>query len=429
MGPPRHLVLLGETRAEIIAWPVPFADGVEQLMALRGRRVAVLASGDPFWFGAGSVMAARLSPGEWRAYPGPSCFALAAARLGWPLERTACFGLHAAPFERLRAHLAPGARAIATLRDGAAVGELAAWLTAQGFGLSSLRVMEALGGPRERIRLVQADACALAPPLARLIDHTVLKPDTTETQIRELCAEAREYCFASVCVSPVWVPVAASELAGTTPMVCTVIGFPHGATRTPVKAFETAQAVADGADEIDMVLAIALLKSERYAEVEADIRAVVEAASGRTVKVILETALLTDEEKVIACVLAQNAGADFAKTSDRGRLDGRQGLGRRALGRGRLRDGRGGRHPARRQRGRRYFEGPHLGRVLLARYANVGTRHSVSLVPPCPCTSYSYPPHHADLLPPRARRGPDPLGLLWCRRRYGPRSRGAAGDA
>jgi deoxyribose-phosphate aldolase len=160
-----------------------------------------------------------------------------------------------------------------------------------------------------------ADACALAPPLARLIDHTVLKPDTTEAQIRELCAEAREYCFASVCVSPVWVPVAAAELAGQTPLVCTVIGFPHGANRAPVKAFETEQAVADGADEIDMVIGIALLKSERYAEVEADIRAVVEAAQGRTVKVILETALLTDEEKVIACVLSQNAGADFVKTS------------------------------------------------------------------------------------------------------------------
>ena len=160
-----------------------------------------------------------------------------------------------------------------------------------------------------------ADACALAPPLARLIDHTVLKPDTTEAQIRELCAEAREYCFASVCVSPVWVPTAAAELAGATSLVCTVVGFPHGANRTAVKAFETAQAVADGADEIDMVLAVALLKSERYADVEADIRAVVEAAQGRTVKVILETALLTDEEKVIACVLAQNAGADFVKTS------------------------------------------------------------------------------------------------------------------
>ncbi|MFN3596303.1 MAG: deoxyribose-phosphate aldolase [Rubricoccaceae bacterium] len=151
--------------------------------------------------------------------------------------------------------------------------------------------------------------------MARLIDHTVLKPDTTEQVVRELCAEARTYCFASVCVSPVWVPVAAEELAGATPKVCTVVGFPHGAVRTPVKAFETELAVRDGADEIDMVIGIGRLKSGRYAEVEDDIRAVVEAAQGRTVKVILETALLTDEEKVIACVLAQNAGADFVKTS------------------------------------------------------------------------------------------------------------------
>ena len=160
-----------------------------------------------------------------------------------------------------------------------------------------------------------SNACALAPPLARLIDHTALKPDTTEAAVRELCAEARRHCFASVCISPVWVPVAAAELAGATPVVCTVVGFPHGANRTTVKAFETAQAVKDGAEEIDMVLAIARLKSEHYADVEADVRAVVEAAGGRTVKVILETALLTDEEKVVACVLAQNAGADFVKTS------------------------------------------------------------------------------------------------------------------
>lgn len=159
------------------------------------------------------------------------------------------------------------------------------------------------------------DACALAPPLARLIDHTVLKPDTTDATIREICAEARENCFASVCVSPVWVPLAAEELAGATSVVCTVVGFPHGAVRTPVKAFETAQAVRDGAREIDMVIAVGLLKSGRYAEVEADIRAVVEAAGGHLVKVILETALLTDEEKVIASVLSQNAGADFVKTS------------------------------------------------------------------------------------------------------------------
>ena len=181
---------------------------------------------------------------------------------------------------------------------------------------AALQTMIGAGADRFGLRAdAPADACALAPPLARLIDHTVLKPDTTEHQIRELCAEAREYCFASVCVSPVWVPVAAAELAGVTPMVCTVVGFPHGANRTAVKAFETEQAVRDGAEEIDMVLAVALLKSERYADVEADIRAVVEAASGRTVKVILETALLTDEEKVIACVLSQNAGADFVKTS------------------------------------------------------------------------------------------------------------------
>ena len=183
---------------------------------------------------------------------------------------------------------------------------------------AALQRMIGAGAARFGLRADQtgpADACALAPPLARMIDHTVLKPDTTEHAIRRLCAEAREYCFASVCVSPVWVPTAAAELAGATPMVCTVVGFPHGANRTAVKASETEQAVRDGAEEIDMVIAIGLLKSERFSDVEADVRAVVDAASGRTVKVILETALLTDEEKVIACVLAQNAGAGFVKTS------------------------------------------------------------------------------------------------------------------
>ncbi len=181
----------------------------------------------------------------------------------------------------------------------------------------ALETMVGAGAARFGLRADRtgADACALAPPLARMIDHTVLKPETTDRVIRTLCAEAREHCFASVCVSPVWVPLAAEELAGATSVVCTVVGFPHGTTRTPVKAFETAQAVADGAREIDMVIGIGRLKSERYAEVEADIRAVVDAADGHTVKVILETALLTDEEKVIACVLAQNAGADFVKTS------------------------------------------------------------------------------------------------------------------
>ena len=203
--------------------------------------------------------------------------------------------------------------------NGASASGVASAPAASGDELSTaLQRMIGAGAARFGLRADATgpgDACALAPPLARMIDHTVLKPDTTERAIRDLCAEAREYCFASVCVSPVWVPVAAAELAGATSMVCTVVGFPHGATRTPVKAFETEQAVRDGAQEIDMVLSVALLKSERYADVEADIQAVVQAAQGRTVKVILETALLTDEEKVIACVLSQNAGAGFVKTS------------------------------------------------------------------------------------------------------------------
>lgn len=159
------------------------------------------------------------------------------------------------------------------------------------------------------------NACLLAPPLARLIDHTVLKPETSEADIRTLCAEAREHCFASVCVSPAWVPLAAEELQGASSVVCTVVGFPHGAQRTPVKVFETEVAIRDGATEIDMVIGIGRMKSRMYDKVEDDISSVVKAAQGCTVKVILETALLTDEEKVIACVLAQNAGADFVKTS------------------------------------------------------------------------------------------------------------------
>ncbi|TCM86580.1 precorrin-6Y C5,15-methyltransferase (decarboxylating) [Rhodovulum steppense] len=156
MGAPRHLALLPDLAAERIAWPVPFADGLPILQALRGRPVAVLASGDPFWFGAGAVIARHFAPGEWHALPAPSTFSLAAARLGWALETTACLGLHAAPLARLRPHLAPGARALVLVRDGAAVGDLARWLSAQGFGESTLWVMEALGGPRERLRRASA---------------------------------------------------------------------------------------------------------------------------------------------------------------------------------------------------------------------------------------------------------------------------------
>jgi len=161
-GAPRHLALLPDIGGAVRAWPVPFADGLAPLLAQRGRRVVMLASGDPFWFGAGSSITRHLAAGEWRALPGVSSFALAAAALGWPLEHVACLGLHSAPLARLRPHLARGARAIVLLRDGVAVGDLAVWLAGLGFGASTLHVMEAMGGPRERIRSVRAGDYALA---------------------------------------------------------------------------------------------------------------------------------------------------------------------------------------------------------------------------------------------------------------------------
>ncbi|BBM69254.1 deoxyribose-phosphate aldolase [Rhodothermus marinus] len=160
--------------------------------------------------------------------------------------------------------------------------------------------------------------------LARLIDHTALKPDTTEARIRTLCDEARRYGFAAVCVNPCYVPLAAELLQGSAVAVCTVVGFPLGANRTAIKAAEAEQAIRDGAAELDMVLNIGFLKSGRLQEVLEDIRAVVDVAraarppAGRDrilVKVILETALLTDAEKETACRLALEAGADFVKTS------------------------------------------------------------------------------------------------------------------
>lgn len=163
MGPPRHLALLSDLpdlTAERVAWPAPFADGLPTLLALRGRRAVALASGDPFWFGAGAVIARSLAPGEWRALPGPSTFSLLAARLGWRLEETVCLGLHAAPLTRLRPHLAPGLRAAVLLRDGNGPAALAAYLLSQGWPEARLTVLEALGGPRERRR----DGTAAAPP-------------------------------------------------------------------------------------------------------------------------------------------------------------------------------------------------------------------------------------------------------------------------
>ncbi len=169
MAPPRHLALIPEAGAERIAWPVPFAEGIAILQGLRGRRVVVLASGDPFWFGTGSVIARHFSPGEWRALPGISTFSLAAARLGWPLERVTCLGLHAAPLSRLRPHLAPDARLILLLRDGGGVEEVGRYLREEGFGESRIVVLESLGGPRERITTATADslrARAFSHPLA-----------------------------------------------------------------------------------------------------------------------------------------------------------------------------------------------------------------------------------------------------------------------
>jgi|GEM_PF-25308 deoxyribose-phosphate aldolase len=152
--------------------------------------------------------------------------------------------------------------------------------------------------------------------LARMIDHTLLKADATEAEVTKLCQEAAKYHFASVCVNPANVALAAKLLKGTDVMVCTVIGFPLGASSSEVKAFETKKAIAEGAQEVDMVINIGALKSKQYKLVEEDIRAVVAACpKGITNKVIIETSLLNDEEKVTACALAKAAGADFVKTS------------------------------------------------------------------------------------------------------------------
>lgn len=151
--------------------------------------------------------------------------------------------------------------------------------------------------------------------MAKTIDHTLLKAEATQTQVEQICHEAAEYRFASVCVNPTWVPLCYKLLRGTDVMVCTVIGFPLGATTTESKAFEARQAVDSGAAEIDMVINIGRLKSNDYDAVEHDIYHVVRASAPAHVKVIIETCFLTDEEKIKACVLAQDAGAHFVKTS------------------------------------------------------------------------------------------------------------------
>ena len=166
-----------------------------------------------------------------------------------------------------------------------------------------------------RIGLVLGQT-ATAREWASLIDHTLLKPEATDEDIKKLCHEAATYRFASVCVNPTWVRVASCNLAGSGVPVCTVIGFPLGAHLPDTKVYETKRAIEQGAEEVDMVINIGALKSRDYALVEQDIHGVVTAAAGRAlVKVILETALLTRDEKVMGSTLAKAAGADFVKTS------------------------------------------------------------------------------------------------------------------
>lgn len=153
--------------------------------------------------------------------------------------------------------------------------------------------------------------------IARLIDHTILKPDATRADVEKVCAEAVKYSFASVCVNAYWVPLVAKLLAGSPVKVCTVVGFPLGATTTATKVHETREAIKCGAQEIDMVLNVGALRSGDHERVKQDIHAVAEAAhaGGAILKVILETCLLDDNQKAIACTLAKLAGADFVKTS------------------------------------------------------------------------------------------------------------------
>lgn len=174
-------------------------------------------------------------------------------------------------------------------------------------------VTELLGPRPDSIH--RPDFLRTSDDLAGRIDHTILKAVSTEDQVKKLCAEAREYSFASVCINTRWVPLAAAELAGASPLVCTVVGFPLGAMSAKAKAAETRIAVEQGATEVDMVLDIGGLLSGLYEDVYNDMVGVVEAAGEVPVKVILETAYLDDLQKAIACELAYRAGLSYVKTS------------------------------------------------------------------------------------------------------------------
>ncbi|MEJ5249938.1 MAG: deoxyribose-phosphate aldolase [Caldilinea sp.] len=180
------------------------------------------------------------------------------------------------------------------------------------------RIQAAIQQALQEPPLTDVAPATLTPAeLAALIDHTLLKPEAGEEQIRALVAEAIEFGFASVCVNPIWTPLCAELLAETNVKTCTVIGFPLGATLPSVKAFEAGEVAALGADEVDMVLAVGRLRDGDYHLVYRDIAEVADAAHEHEMilKVILETGLLTDEQKIAACVIAQEAGADFVKTA------------------------------------------------------------------------------------------------------------------
>lgn len=188
--------------------------------------------------------------------------------------------------------------------------------TSECFNRCPERMHRVVDAGAERIGLVLGET-ASAKDWASLIDHTLLKPDATDEDIKRLCEEAARYRFASVCVNPTWVRAAACNLSGTGIPVCTVIGFPLGATLADVKAYEARRSIFDGAREVDMVINVGALKSGDDCLVEHDIRSVVQVAHeyNAICKVIIETALLTDDEKVRACRAAKTAGADFVKTS------------------------------------------------------------------------------------------------------------------
>jgi deoxyribose-phosphate aldolase len=208
------------------------------------------------------------------------------------------------------------ARKAAGVKEAPAAGAGAAARPTGGYVPAYRAVQAARATRSETAGELTPDLSGWDKELALMIDHTLLKPEATAEQVTKLCKEAREYGFMSVCVNPTWVPLSAQLLQGSPVKVCTVIGFPLGATTTTVKALEAADAVAHGATEVDMVLNVGALKSGQYDQVLEDVKAVVAAVKGKAlVKVILETGLLTGEEKVKACELCKQAGADFVKTS------------------------------------------------------------------------------------------------------------------